>query len=331
MMIMIDAMKAPRAGRAMATLVLGISVALSTGCARKEEPSVAVPEKLVLASFHPMHVMALNVLRDVPGVRLESMAGPQTGCLHDYQLTPADRKRIDDAWVFLVNGGGMEAFLDKVLAEDSSLRVVEASRGMELIRNDVVGASHDHHGHHEHGEEHGEEHAEEFNPHVWVSVSGAIEQVRRIGEQFAVLDTVHAALYRANAEAYIRRLDTLRREMHEALAPYKGARIITFHEAFPYFAREFGLEIVAVVEREPGSEPSAAELAETVEIVRRHKVKALFAEPQYPAKAAETVAREAGIPVRILDPAVNGDADPDSYLRTMRSNLAVLREALATP
>lgn len=318
------------AGRMTTFLFVGFALAMSTGCSKKEEPSVAVPDRLVLASFHPMHVMAMNVLRDVPGIRLENMTGPQTGCLHDYQLTPADRKRIDDAWVFVVNGGGMETFLGKVLSQDSSLKVVEASRGIELIRNDAAVSEE---GHHHHGHEQGSEmeEGEEFNPHVWVSISGAIEQVRRIGEQFAALDTAHSSLYRANADAYIRRLDTLRREMHEALDPYKGAKIITFHEAFPYFAREFGLEIVAVIEREPGSEPSAAELAETVEIVRKHKVKALFAEPQYPAKAAETVAREAGVPVRILDPAVNGDADPDSYLRTMRANLAVLREALANP
>jgi len=84
-----------------------------------------------------------------------------------------------------------------------------------------------------------------------------------------------------------------------------------------------------VIEREPGSEPSAAELARTVEIVKSHKVKALFAEPQYPAKAARTVARETGIPVRTLDPAVSGPLAPDAYLKAMERNLAVLREALS--
>lgn len=301
--------------------LLAAFAGISLGCSERKAPATA-RDKLVLASFHPMHVMALNVVRGVPGIRVENMAGAQTGCLHDYQLTPADRQRIEDAWVFVVNGGGMEKFLDKVIAQDTGLKVVDASRGMELIRNEFGDGGH-HHGEAAHEGE------EEFNPHVWVSVSGAIEQVRRIGEQFAALDTAHAALYRANADAYIRRLDTLRTEMHAALAPYKGEKIITFHEAFPYFAREFGLEIAAVIEREPGSEPSASELAETVGIVRKHKVKALFAEPQYPAKAAETVAEETGIPVRILDPAVDGEADPDSYLRTMRANLAVLREALA--
>lgn len=299
-----------------------------TAC-RSDRTDPAPPtaaDRLVLTSFHPMHVMAMNVVQGVPGIRLENLTGPQTGCLHDYQLTPQDRKRIEDAWVFVANGGGMEKFLDKVVAHDTSLRLVDASRGMDLIRNAFVGDGHADHGHVDSG--HAEE---EFNPHVWVSVSGAIQQVRNLADQFAALDTAHAGQYRANADAYIRRLDTLRSQMHAALDPFKGSKIITFHEAFPYFAREFGLEIAAVIEREPGSEPSAAELAQTIEIVRQHKVKALFAEPQYPAKAAQTVAQETGVPVRVLDPAVNGDASPDSYLRTMRANLAVLEESLAKP
>jgi zinc transport system substrate-binding protein len=117
--------------------------------------------------------------------------------------------------------------------------------------------------------------------------------------------------------------------MHQALDGLPVREIVTFHEAFPYFASEFGLRIAAVVEREPGSEPSAAELARTVEIVRKSGAKAVFAEPQYPAKAAQAVAREAGVRVSVLDPAVDGAEDPGSYIRTMDANLAVLREALS--
>ena len=89
---------------------------------------------------------------------------------------------------------------------------------------------------------------------------------------------------------------------------------------------------MGVIEREPGSEPSAGELASTIRTVRESKVKALFAEPQYPAKSAEVIRRETGVPVRILDPAVNGPREPaqarETYLRTMENNLKVLKEAL---
>ena len=115
--------------------------------------------------------------------------------------------------------------------------------------------------------------------------------------------------------------------MHSELAPYKGRSIITFHEAFPYFAQEFGFNIVAVVEREPGSEPSAKELADTIELVKKNGISTLFSEPQYPDSAAETIAKETGAKVYVLDPAVTGSDDYDAYLNIMENNLATLKLA----
>lgn len=118
--------------------------------------------------------------------------------------------------------------------------------------------------------------------------------------------------------------------MHEALKDIGSRDIVTFHEAFPYFAQEFGLNIVSVIEREPGTEPTGPELGETIEIINSLGVKAIFAEPQYSARAAETIAAETGAKVYLLDPLVTGpkDADPNSYVDTMERNLQTLIEAL---
>jgi zinc transport system substrate-binding protein len=263
----------------------------------------------VVTSFYPMYVQTINVTKDVKGVKVVNMTKPQTGCLHDYQLTPDDLKTIEKAQAFVVNGAGMEAFLEKVIKQMPKLKIVDASRGIALIKGD--------------GEE-GD------NPHLWVSISNAIKQVKNIGEQLAKIDPANGPQYRKNANAYIKKLQALKEKMHQGLDGVKNRNIITFHEAFPYFAQEFNLKIVAVIEREPGSEPSAQELAETIAIVKKAKVKGLFAEPQYPAKAAQTIARETGIKVSTLDPAVTGDAngDPDTYLKTMEKNLKSLQEAL---
>ena len=260
----------------------------------------------VLCSFYPMYVMALNVVGDTPGVEVECLTEPIVGCLHDYQLTPGNLKTIATADVFIANGAGMETFINKALQQSPNLNVVEASKGIRLVDND--------------------------NPHVWVSISGAIAETENIAQGLASADPEHAAAYAENASGYIRRLEKLRGEMHAALDPLKNRNIITFHEAFPYFASEFNLRIAGVVERAPGSEPSAGELAKTIELVRKSNVRALFAEPQYPAKSAEVIHRETGVPVSILDPAVTGPREPakarDSYLETMEANLKVLVNAL---
>lgn len=117
--------------------------------------------------------------------------------------------------------------------------------------------------------------------------------------------------------------------MHDELSPYKGEKIITFHEAFPYFAEEFGFVIASVIEREPGSEPSASELASTIEIVNASGVKCLFSEPQYSGRSAEVIASETGAKIYNLDPFVTGSAgdSKDAYEKTMEKNLGVLKEA----
>ena len=270
-----------------------------TGCAAEKPLQI-------LASFYPMYVMTLNVVGDTPGVSVECLTEPITGCLHDYQLTPANLKTLAHADIFVANGAGMEAFIAKAVAGSPKLKVIEASKGIPLAFND--------------------------NPHLWVSLGGAIEQTRNIAKGLATADPTHAATYEANAAKYIEKITALRKEMHAALDGVKHREIVTFHEAFPYFASEFNLKIVAVIEREPGSEPSAGELAHTIQLIRKQNVKALFAEPQYPPKSAALIERETGIPVSILDPAVTGPRDPalarDSYLVTMRNNLKALQKAL---
>ena len=294
------------------TAVLLIAMVIFLSACQGQTPPA--PEKsatgktlTIATSFYPMYIASINVAKDVPGVKVVNMTQPTTGCLHDYQLKPDELKTLSEAQIFVVNGAGMEAFMDKVVQQLPDLKIIEASKGIPLIKGE--------------GEE-GD------NPHVWVSISGAAQQVKNIGLQLATLDPDHAAQYNANTTAYVDKLEVLRVKMYQTLDGAKKRDIITFHEAFPYFARELNLNIVAVIEREPGSEPSAAELADTIDIVKKSKIKALFAEPQYPAKAAETIARETGAKVFILDPVVTGPMEPDAYLKIMESNLKILEEAL---
>jgi zinc transport system substrate-binding protein len=276
---------------------------------RSVEANAANRRLTVVTSFYPMYIHTINVAKDVRGVKIINMTKPQTGCLHDYQMTPDDLKTLEKADVFVVNGAGMEAFLAKVIKQMPKLAIVEASQGIPLIKGDGEAGD---------------------NPHVWVSISNAIQQVKNIGNQLAKIDPANGAQYRKNAAAYIKKLEALKAKMHQGLDGIPNRNIITLHEAFPYFAKEFKLKIVAVIEREPGSEPSAQELADTINKIKKAKVKGLFAEPQYSAKAAQTIARETGIKVSILDPAVTGEAkgDSDAYLKVMERNLKSLQEAL---
>ena len=192
----------------------------------------------VVTSFYPLYIAALNVASGVQGVSVANMAKSSSGCLHDYSLTPDDRVTLAGADVFVVNGAGLESFLDKAVRQTPRLTVVSASEGIELIRRNG-----------------------EPNPHVWLSVTRHIRQVHNIAGGLAKADPTHAEAYRRNADAYADRLRALKEEMASGLKDVAARDIVTFHEAFPYFAEEFGFRVAAVVERDPGDEPSAREMA----------------------------------------------------------------------
>ena len=307
------------------TTIILVSLFL-TGCnnSAKSNNSTESNNKLtIVTSFYPMYISTLNIVKDIPNVEVLNMTTSQTGCLHDYSLSTKDLKTLSNADILIINGAGMESFLDDVIDEYSDLKIIEASKGIDLIED----TEHD-----DHTEDHDHEaHDHDVNPHVWVSISKNIEEVSNIAKELSSLDPNHANEYQDNANEYIAKLENLKTEMHSTLDNIAHKDIITFHEAFPYFAEEFGLNIVGVIEIEPDSEPSAKEVENIISIINEKNIKALFTEPQYSSKIADTIAKETGASIYTLDPIVTGDSNEkayNDYIIKMQENLNTLKEAL---
>lgn len=270
------------------------------GCGGKQEKRFNI-----VTSFYPIYLIALNLTDGIDDVSVENISKQHTGCLHDFQLQSDDMKSMEKASVFIINGAGMESFMDKVTSELPKLNIIDSSKGVDIMQLDG-----------------------EKNSHTWVSVTNYIKQVENVTEGLINLDPQNASKYKSNSITYIKELEILKNKMHNSLDKVTNRDIITFHDAFPYFAKEFGFNIVSVINREPESEPSAQEIADTIEIVKDKGVKCLFVEPQYPDTAAQTIANETGAKLYTLDPAVSGDNSKRSYIDIMEKNLSVLEEAL---
>ena len=297
-----------KARKATLFIIIILTLSIFSGC-KPAENSDKSTKLTIVTSFYPMYLSTINITKGISGVDVVNMTKPQTGCLHDYQLTPDDLITLEHASVFVVNGAHMENFLDRAIKNQKSLKIVTASANIPLIVD-------------KNGEP---------NPHVWVSISDNILEVMNISNQLAAIDKPNAAKYKSNAALYIAKLEALKAKMHKAIDPLKNRDIITFHEAFPYFAKEFSLNIVSVIEREPGVAPSPKELASTIDMINKTKVKAIFAELQYPVKTAQTIARETSVKIYNLDPVVTGDTNinnADGYIKAMELNLISLEEAL---
>ncbi|WP_304681473.1 metal ABC transporter substrate-binding protein, partial [uncultured Clostridium sp.] len=103
----------------------------------------------IVTSFYPLYISTINITKDVPNVNVINMTKSQTGCLHDYQLTPQDLKTLEKADILVINGAGMESFLDSIISQYPNLQIIDATKGLNLLEDD----SHSHH-EHNHDEDH---------------------------------------------------------------------------------------------------------------------------------------------------------------------------------
>ncbi len=265
----------------------------------------------VLTSFLPIYLFTKNVVGNATGISVDMMLPASLGCPHDYALVPSDMKKISAADLFIVNGMGMEEFLGApVRKANPKVVMVDTSAGVTPLRN-------------EDKDEHGE-----FNPHTWVSPRNAILQVRAIEQGLSKASPGNRETFRRNADAYVKRLERLAEEFGQAAGRFRNRNIVTFHNVFDYLARDAGLTIVGEIEVTPGQEPSAGEIHMLIETIKAKRAAAVFGEPQYPVRLAEMVAKEAGIPVRSLDPVATGSTVLTTYEDVMRNNLRVLQDVL---
>ena len=149
-----------------------------------------------------------------------------------------------------------------------------------------------------------------------------------IAREMAALMPDQAQRIEENAEAYSQKLEALDQELREELSGLENRDIVTFHEAFPYFAKAYDLNVVAVLALEPDEALTPQMLKTLVEKVKEAGLPPLFTEPQFEDRAAKAVAQETGAKIYELDPIVTGDGQPDAYETGMRKNAQALIEAL---
>lgn len=271
----------------------------------------------VLTSFYPVYTIARDVTAGAEGIVLENMAQPQTGCLHDYELTISDMKKLERADILLVNGGGMEAFLDQALEQYPALRIVDTSEGIVLIE--------DSHHHHE-GEPHEDEHAE-GNPHIWLSPENAATQAETICNALSEAVPEERALLEQNTAQFVEQTKELTRQA-EALPLPEGTKAAIFHEGFAYLADFFGLDAEIGIFAEEYQEPSAKELAHAADEMREDGISLSLAAADSGEKYARVLSAETGGQTVLLDPLTTETGKEDTYASRMEQNIAAMRQVL---
>jgi zinc transport system substrate-binding protein len=262
----------------------------------------------VVASIAPLADFARQVGKDKVDVLLLLRPGASP---HTYEPAPRMVREISRARIFIEVGAGLEFWADRLIAATAKgITTVVCSSGIQLIG----GEDHDHA-------------LSNVNPHIWLDPVICMKIVDKIAAAFAAADVANATFYRENASAYVSRLVVLDREIARTVKTFRTKEYVTFHPAWNYFARRYGLRVAGVIEEAPGKEPTPRYVQHILEVLRQIKTKVIFSEPQFSPRIAEAIAQEADARVLMLDP-IGGERGRETYIELMKYNLAIMEKAM---
>jgi len=252
--------------------------------------------------------------------------------VHTFEPSPADAQKLASADLIVMNGLGLDEWALSLLeaAGKSEEDVLELAEGIDESNAWVYleGEEHDEEEGEEHSEEEGEEHGHGgTDPHIWLDPKGAAIYVNRIAARVAAELPERAAEIESARDAGLAEIAALDEELRVGFAAVEASarKIVTFHDAFGYFARAYEIEIVGVAVEAPGQEPSAKEIAALIDAIKAAGVTSVFSEAQFPSKVLDQVAAETGATVleNLYSDAL-GDAPANSYLGAMRANASAI-------
>jgi len=281
----------------MLALIIGL-----VGCNNKETVKDENTFNIV-TSFYPIYLLTQNVIADVEDINIKNLTlNSSTGCLHGYNLTTANMKDIEAADVFIINGANMEeSFLEDIKKAYPNLPIIDTSIGVEVVKNTF---------------------SDEDNSHIWLSVENAEKQVENIKDGLIKVDSENAAIYVQNADNYILELNSLEKDIENKY----DYNVVAMHDSLYYFAENFGLNIIDIVQNDEEDVPSPKRLQEIIRNIKENNVKAIFTEEHYSEKLVNMLSDETGVEVYIFDSITSGDGKPEEYISRMRGNIEVLEQ-----
>jgi ABC-type Zn uptake system ZnuABC Zn-binding protein ZnuA len=305
-------------GAALA-VVVALGVAACSGVGRSSPAATGPsPDPGAIRVVATTTVLA-DLVANVGGTAMAvSSLVPRGGEVHTFDPTPSDIRRVAEADVIVMNGLGLDDWLGDLVADaGSTATVVALGEDLEGVEY-IAGGDDGHEG-------------EAVNPHLWMDVAYAAKYVERIVDALATADPAGAAGYRAAGDAYRAQLAELDAWVRDSLAaiPAADRNVVSFHDAFPYYARAYGLTVVDTVVDAPGQDPSAGALADLIAVIRANDIGAILSEAQFSPELVTTIADETGATV-VSDLYTDslGEAPADTFVGIIRWDTERILEAL---
>ncbi len=282
-------------------LVILLIASVLGGCFSQQFPAGGIA-----ATTLPVYQFT-SLLCQGTGIPVTRLINESVSCLHDYSLSVSQVKAVESADLVVISGGGMEAFMEDLL---SGKTLIDASSNIQLTDSCQEEG---HEGHHH-----------EADPHIWLFPANAAAMAQTICDELCKVYPSHEKTFLANLQPLLTQLQDLQVYGQAQLSGLSCRELVTFHDGFSYFAHSFDLTILQAIEEESGSEASAKELIELIELVDRHHLPAVFIEENGSVSAADVISAETGAKIYTLSMAISGD----DYFAAMYRNIDAVKEAL---
>lgn len=287
---------------------------------KESQDSTNLEKDTIVTTFYPVYEFTREIMGDLANVELLIQAGNE---VHGYEPSAKDIAKISEADVFVYEDPNMETWVPKLLEsiKKDEKQVIKATKDLILLPG---GDDHDHH-HHE-----GEDHHHEFDPHLWVSPYRSIKLVENIGDGLIENYPDHKDTITKNAEAYLTKLQDLHKKYTDTLSNAKQKYFVTQHTAFAYLALDYGLTQVSINGLAADVEPTITRLKELSDYVKEYGIKYIYFEENAKKSVAETLAKETGAQLEVLNPLESLTKEQmdagKTYLSIMEDNLAALEK-----
>lgn len=285
-------------------LFLVFVIAIGSGCKTKNHEAGKIK---VAATIFPIS----DIIKNVAGDKIEVInILPAGASPHTFEVTPKQIKELADVKVIFMIDHGLDDWVKKVKDSVPNATLVNVDQNINLLRM---------------GNE--EESITGKDPHYWLNAANAKIIAENINNSLAEIDSKNSEYYNNNFNNYLFELDKLDLDIKEELKDLQTRNIVTFHEAWGYFAKAYDLKVEATIEPFPGKEPTIQYLEDLNKIVKDNNVKVIFSEPQLSNETIKPFVNDLGLKLYVLDP-IGGVEGRNSYVEMMKYNAQTFKEAL---
>lgn len=276
--------------------------------------------KKVVTTFYPVYIATLNITDSIRDIDVTNLTSNVTTCLHDYSLSTSQMAQVADSNLLIMNGAGMEPFIDNITKSYPKLNIVDTSKNTNILENNEQQEAHE--------KLTEEQHEHEQNSHIYLDISNYKIQVENIYRSIINIDVSNSKSYKENKDAYIKKLNLLQNKYNELKNKISGIKVVIYNQAIQYIANSLELDVVVNLEIDHESGISSAGVIKAINNIKQEDIKYILVPKDYDKKVVNNIIKGLDVKIVKLNLLTYGENNKDAYINMMQENLQNIQASI---